>query len=298
VSVALYALFDIGGTAIKYGVSDAEGHFAKNYAVNNPAKEKGIREMLDVLEQLLIDMKAEFDICGTGVSTAGVVDAEKGEILFASDNIPGYTGTKLKSFLEAAAGIPCVVENDVNCAGLGEAWLGAGRGASPLVCMTLGTGVGGCVIADGKLLHGASNFAGEVGYLPLPGGTLEELASTSALLRRVSDGKELNVQDIDGKKVFEWAQNGDRVCLEAIDEMLDALAQGVWMTACVVNPEAFVIGGGISAQKNFLESRLREKLSGIMLPHVFETTRVSFAELGNNAGMLGALRCILKNESV
>ena len=117
-------------------------------------------------------------------------------------------------------------------------------------------------------------------------------------MRRVSDGKGLNVQDIDGKKVFEWAQNGDRVCLEAIDEMLDALAQGVLMTACVVNPEAFVIGGGISAQKDFLEPRLREKLSGIMLPHVLETTRVSFAELGNNAGMLGALRCILNNESV
>jgi predicted NBD/HSP70 family sugar kinase len=186
----------------------------------------------------------------------------------------------------------------VNCAGLGEAWLGAGKEASPLVCITLGTGVGGCVIADGKLIHGASNFAGEIGYIPLGGVTLEEIASTSALVRRVASGKKLDERELDGRKIFDWAKEGDAVALKEIDVMLEALAQGIWIISCVVNPEMFVIGGGIAAQKEFLQPRLEQKLSNVMISNVFETTRISFANLGNSAGMLGALHCILQRESV
>ncbi|MCR5559077.1 MAG: ROK family protein [Schwartzia sp.] len=296
--MGFYALFDIGGTEIKYGAADENGCFVKKGSVKNPVREEGIDSMLELLEERLGEIKKEFPVNGIGVSTAGVVDTEKGVIEFASDNIPGYTGTKLRDFFEKLAGVPCTVENDVNCAGLGEAWLGAGKKASPLVCITLGTGVGGCVIINGKLIHGTSNFAGEVGYIPLAGGTLEELASTSALVRRVALKKSLDVCDVDGKKVFEWAQKGDSICLEAIDSMLDYLAQGIWTISCIVNPEAVVIGGGIAAQKKFLEPMLKKKLSNVMISNVFETTRISFADLGNDAGMLGALHCILELESV
>lgn len=296
--MSCYALFDIGGTAVKYGVADEAGRFLAKGISDNPAQAKGTPAMLTLLENLLRDMKSEYPLRGIGVSTAGVVDAERGEIVYASENIPGYTGTRLGPFMEKSGGMPCTVENDVNCAGLGEAWLGAGKGMNPFVAVTLGTGVGGCVITDGKLIHGAMNFAGEVGYLPIEGGTLEEMASVSALVRRVAKEKDLAEAAVDGKKVFTWAKQGDVVSVNAIDAMLRALAQGIWMITCVVNPSMFVIGGGIAAQKEYLQPRLVRKLSDIMLPRVFDTMKISFANLGNDAGMLGALHCILSRERV
>ena len=148
-----YVCIDIGGTAVKYGLADEQGKLLDKGSMETRAQE-GPQPLLEHIRELAAAYQSQQPVAGIAVSTAGIVDPEKGSILFAGDNLPGYTGTDVKAILERDCGVLCEVENDVNCAGLGELWLGAGRGAKSLVCITVGTGIGGCVILDGRLVHG------------------------------------------------------------------------------------------------------------------------------------------------
>ena len=128
-------------------------------------------------------------ISGIAISTAGMVDPATGTILHASDAIPGYAGISYKTYMEEHFHLPCAVENDVNCAGLAESISGAGKGSRINLCLTVGTGIGGCLVVDGKVFHGASNSACEVGYMHLAPGAFQDEAATSALVRRVTERK-------------------------------------------------------------------------------------------------------------
>ena len=287
--MADYAVFDIGGTAIKYGVTDGGGCFREKGQTPNPARTDGVGAMIALLTARLRAYKKAYPLAGVGMSTAGVVDPASGAIAYASENIPGYRGTRLREILAQAAALPVAVENDANCAALGEYWLGAGQGASPLVMLTLGTGVGGALLISGEILRGALGFAGEVGYLPLGGGTLEELASAAALRRAVATAKDLPEDAVDGEMVFAWARAGDAAVQEALRQMMRRLARGIAMICYTVNPATVVIGGGISAEGAYLRPLLHEALSETLLPEIFTGTKFRFARLGNDAALLGAL---------
>ena len=143
---------------------------------------------------------------------------------------------------------------------------------------------------DGRILRGALGFAGEVGYLPLPGGNLEALASTAALVRRVAAAKGLPEEAVDGEMVFAWAKTGDEIARGAISRMIEALTAGIAAVCCVANPAVVIIGGGISAEAAYLRPLLLEALSVVLPADIFTGTRFAFARLGNDAGLLGALR--------
>ncbi|MBQ7516230.1 MAG: ROK family protein [Schwartzia sp.] len=286
-----YALFDIGGTAVKCGVADENGTFLMKERRDNPIRVSGLAALKALLEERLTAYGDRYAIAGVGVSTAGVVD-EAGRVVYISDSFPGYAGTRLAEVLTARRDLPVAVENDAACAGLGEFWLGAGQGASPLVCLTVGTGVGGCVIVDGKVVRGAHGFAGEVGFIPLADGTLEEAAATSALCRSVAAAKRRPAAGITGEQVFEWARAGDPVAKEAICHQMAALADGLVPVCYTVDPAVVVIGGAIAAQADYLEPLLRDALRERLLPTLFEGIRFGFARLGNDAGLLGALYCL------
>lgn len=289
-----YICIDIGGTSIKYGVLSEKGEIFIDGTVSTKVTEKENFILSDVkkLVRNILDEYRNYEIKGICVSTAGVVNPEKGEIAYAGPTIPKYTGTKIKEELEKEFSISCEVENDVNCAGLGEYWKGAGKGSKSMVCLTIGTGIGGSVILDGKLLNGIGYTAGEIGYMDVNGSYIQNIASSRYLVEKVQKEKEEKegiTDAITGVDIFELAKKGDEICIAGINEIISNLAVGVRNIIYLLNPEVIVIGGGITAQKEYLEEKIRKEVNDGMISDMFRKTRIELAQQGNQAGLLGAL---------
>ena len=289
-----YICIDIGGTSIKYGVLSEKGEIFIDGTVSTKVTEKENFILSDVkkLVRNILDEYRNYEIKGICVSTAGVVNPEKGEIAYAGPTIPKYTGTKIKEELEKEFSISCEVENDVNCAGLGEYWRGAGNGSKSMVCLTIGTGIGGSVILDGKLLNGIGYTAGEIGYMDVNGNYIQNIASSRYLVEKVQKEKvekEGITDAITGVDIFELAKKGDEICIAGINEIISNLAVGVRNIIYLLNPEVIVIGGGITAQKEYLEEKIRKEVNDGMISDMFRKTRIELAQQGNQAGLLGAL---------
>ena len=289
-----YICIDIGGTSIKYGVLSEKGEIFIDGTVSAKVTEKENFILSDVKKLIrnILDEYRNYEIKGICVSTAGVVNPEKGEIAYAGPTIPKYTGTKIKEELEKEFSISCEVENDVNCAGLGEYWKGAGKGSNSMVCLTIGTGIGGSVILDGKLLNGIGYTAGEIGYMDVNGNYIQNIASSKYLVEKVQKEKverEGITDTITGVDIFELAKRGDEICIAGINEIISNLAVGVRNIIYLLNPEVIVIGGGITAQKEYLEEKIRKEVNDGMISDMFRKTRIELAQQGNQAGLLGAL---------
>ena len=289
-----YICIDIGGTSIKYGVLSEKGEIFIDGTVSTKVTEKENFILSDVkkLVRNILDEYKNYEIKGICISTAGVVNPEKGEIAYAGPTIPKYTGTKIKEELEKEFSIPCEVENDVNCAGLGEYWRGAGKGSKSMVCLTIGTGIGGSVILDGKLLNGIGYTAGEIGYMDVNGSYIQNIASSKYLVEKVQKEKEEKegiTDAITGVDIFELAKKGDEICIAGINEIISNLGVGVRNIIYLLNPEVIVIGGGITAQKEYLEEKIRKEINDGMISDMFRKTRIELAQQGNQAGLLGAL---------
>ncbi|UDN60548.1 ROK family protein [Clostridioides sp. ES-W-0016-02] len=285
-----YVCIDIGGTSIKYGFIKENGLIIDKSSLDTEAKEKGGPGILSKIKKIVKKYMKENNIDGICISTAGMVDPSEGRIVFALEElIPNYKGMELKKEIEKEFNIKCEVENDVNCAGLGEMWLGAGKGATSSICMTIGTGIGGCVIINNKLINGFSNSAGEVGYMNMNGSTFQELASTSSLVKKLAKIKNMDENDLNGKIIFDLAKNNDEDCLKELDNMIKSLAIGIANICYVINPEVVILGGGIMAQEEFLKPKIDRALKEILIERVYKNTNVEFAKRQNDAGMLGAL---------
>lgn len=291
--MSLYMTADIGGTSVKLGVADEKGEFLSRDVVPNPVREKGVDAMLAVISARSREYAERYTLSGLAVSTAGVVD-ENGTVLLAGPNFPGYSGTPLAEKLGGLCGLPCTVANDANCAALGEAWVGAGKNASPFVCVTLGAGVGSAILIDGNPLSGASGFAGEIGCLPFAGGVLEDIASARALVRFVAGAKKISEEALDGAKVLDMARAGDPAALSGVQRQMHALAAGLAAVLLIVDPELVVIGGGLAAGADVLGPALEKELSLLRAVAPVPKTRICFSDLGNDAGMLGALSYFLR----
>ena len=291
-----YVCIDIGGTSIKYGLADEQGIFTAKSSMDTEAREKGAEGIQEKILSIVDGYRELHEVDGVAVSTAGIVDPQEGRIIYAGGSFPGYTGTRLRELVERSCELPCTVENDVNCAGLGEFWLGAAQGTKSAFCITVGTGIGGCVLLDGRVWHGSGCSAGEIGYMQVGGpGTLEDLASTRHMVEEAAESHHTPVSEVDGKMVFDWARAGDADAVNAIAHMLTPLAKGICNVCYVLNPEVVVVGGGIMAQEAYLKPRLMLELQERMLPSVLEHTRLEFASLKNDAGMLGALYYFLQS---
>jgi len=275
------AVVDIGGTNIKSGMwENDEIKEVRETATN--AKLGGAHVMNTVLE-ILREFK---DFQAVGISTAGQVDSDKGMILYANDNIPGYTGTKIKEIIEGEFHVPVAVQNDVNSAAIGEAFYGAGRGANDFLCLTYGTGVGGAIIVNGEVYTGAGYSAGEFGGIvthpedrkpseDIFSGCYERYASTTALVKCAG---ERNSQLKNGRDIF--ARIGDQWILEIV--------YGLTTLVHIFNPSMVVLGGGIMEQE-YVVSKVCERLEEHIMPS-FRNVKIVSAQLGNMAGMLGASR--------
>lgn len=288
-----YVAIDIGGTAIKYGVVDKDGCVCTANTVETASNGPAI---LEQVKGIVASFMEQWAPVGIGISTAGMVDCEKGEIIAASGTIPEYVGINYKDTLEEAFGIPCEVENDVNCMALSEYYYGAAKGSKNCFCMTVGTGVGGCVILDGKVYHGSAYGAGEIGYSHTGDGDgvrFEEKASTSAMVKWVAEQKGECVCKWDGKKIVESAKNGDAVCEQGIDRMVDYLARQIANVYFVLDMDRVVVGGGIM-EADYVSAKLAEAVQGYLPQTGRNPLTVAVASQGNQAGMMGAYALIRK----
>lgn len=283
----LFAVIDIGGTSIKYGVITKEGTLIESNDRDTEAYKGGL-SIIDKVKEIIKEIRIDNDISGICISTAGMVCPKEGKIVYAGPTIPNYTGVEVKSILEKEFKLPCSVENDVNCAALGEFFDGAGMGTNSMVCLTIGTGIGGAIIIDGKILHGFSNSAGEIGYMMVNGEHIQNIASTTSLVKNVALRKGIDYKSIDGRYVLDNYENGDLICREEVEKLVDNLALGISNIVYSVNPEVVVLGGGIMAREEIFRPLIEKSLRKYLIESIYINTRIEFAKLKNTAGMKGA----------
>ncbi|MCR4675717.1 MAG: ROK family protein [Sphaerochaetaceae bacterium] len=281
-----YACIDIGGTAIKYSALNGKAEIQFSSSMPTGAERGPSVWLMDVV-RVVEEMKKNYDIKGIAVSSTAMIDSEKGTVVFSLPQVPDYTGFDVKGFLERHCQLPCEVENDVNSMVLAEAVAGAGRGYESVLGLAVGTGIGGGFTLNGKLYHGATFSACELGYVKVGDSDLEHTGSTTALCRRVEKAKGDPCGSWNGLRIFECALNGDEICRREIEFMADSIAQGLGTLSYILNPAAIVLGGGVMDQR-FLFDRVKELYPSYVKPVLAENTAILPAFFGNEAGMIGA----------
>lgn len=279
---------DIGGMAIKSALFDGDC-LVRHEETPSDGKRGGDAVVRTALQ--IIRSYGEFD--RLGISTAGQVSRTDGTIVFANDNIPGYTGTDLREILERETGRPACILNDVNAAALGEATHGAGRGCRDFICLTIGTGIGGGIFLNGGLYTGTDGLAGELGHMVThPGGRqcvcgqcgcYEQYASTGALIRVA---KQIRPGIQNGRDFFEELYK-DPGLLGMFDTWIQELLIGLVTLTHIFNPARFVMGGGIMSQRIIIDA-LQEGLYARIMPS-YRKVEVLGAQLSNLAGVYGAM---------
>ena len=206
-----YISIDIGGTAIKYGIIGEDAKIMLKKSMPTAAGKGGpaiLDKVIGIVNEMLV---SHSEIAGICISTAGMVDTETGSIFYSAPLIPNYAGTQFKKILEEKFQIPCEVENDVNCAGLAEYKNGAAKGSKVALVLTIGTGIGGCILLEGKVFHGFSNSACEVGYMHMDDSDFQTLGAASILTKKVAERKNEIEDKWDGYHIFEEAKKGDQI---------------------------------------------------------------------------------------
>lgn len=299
---------DIGGTKIAGALVDASGHIIKENRVPTPAEDPNA--LVDAVVSLIKELAEGEEVLGAGVAAAGFIDAEQSNIIYAPNL--SWRNEPFKAKLEAQLSIPVIIENDANAAGWAEYRYGAGRGYKHMVMLTIGTGVGGAVITDSKMLRGGFGIAGELGHLRvvpdgLPcgcgqNGCLESYGSGTALLKAARELaasgeplgqrlRELEAQagQLSGQEVYQAILESDQGALQVLRQLGDWLGQAVASLTAVLDPEIVVIGGGVSAAGDLLLDPIRSAYQRCLPARGFRPELViSAAEFVNDAGVVGA----------
>lgn len=303
---------DIGGTTVKLGLFRTDGTLLDKWEILTRKEDDGAHILPDVADAIKgrIAEKAidPSDVQGVGVGVPGPVTPEG--VVRKCVNL-GWGVFNVEDTLSELTGYPVKAGNDANVAALGEMWQGAGKGATNIVMVTLGTGVGGGVIVDGHIVAGATGAGGEIGHIPVRDdetlvcgcgkqGCLEQYASATGVVtltkRALAASDEpsslRDLSEVTAKDTFDAAKAGDQLALEVLEQFGEILGKGLAAVACVVNPETFVIGGGVSKAGTIIT----DVIAKYYVPNAFHACREAqfkLAELGNDAGMYGCVQMIL-----
>ncbi|MBU5211522.1 ROK family protein [Bacillus sp. Gen3] len=287
-----YLSIDIGGTYIKSALINDQKNL---YGHQKIKTKKNIDEaILKQVEEIIATTLSDTSIDGIGISTAGIVDRVKGEIIYAGPTIYQYKGTEFKRRLFEMFHLPIYVENDVNAALLGEVWQGAAQNENQVYCITLGTGIGGAYYHH-QIIDGIHHQANSVGYLlfdPMTKTNYEMRASTSALNKRILTEVGENVTT---EEVFERAKQKDARSTAIIEDWSMEVAKGIAQIILLIDPKCIVIGGGISRQGDYLLHHIEKQLQ-LFLPTDFLKTELKIAQLYNDAALFGAVYPFFKGE--
>jgi len=291
---------DIGGTEIKIGIVTEDGNIKnkKNYITRLEGVSLKYRVISILKENIASDIK------GIAVSTAGQVDSNTGMIIEAvGESFKGWKGTNVIDLINKEFNLPVSVENDANCAALAELKRGSAKGVKDFVLVTLGTGIGGCIVVNGNILTGSNGVAGELGHISINNegskcscgniGCWEMYGSTAALVKR---GKNLvnTKEDINGKWIFENIKNGDTVINEEYNKWIYDVSLGLVTLVHLFNPSLIVIGGGVSKQGDILIKPIEEQISKLAMNSFTKNLKVVAAMHSNDAGLIGAFEHFMK----
>lgn len=311
---------DLGGTSVKLAILTTEGEIQEKWSIKTNILNEGSHIVPDIIDSIKHRFETygltKEDFLGIGMGSPGVVDSEAGTVIGAY-NLNWKTLQLVKDQFESALGLPFFIDNDANVAALGEQWVGAGNNNPNVVFMTLGTGVGGGVIAAGNLIRGVKGAGGELGHITVDfdapfactcgkKGCLETVASATGIVnltRRyaeeyagdaklkqlIDDGEELTAKD-----VFDLAKEGDDLALIVYRHFSNYLGIACANIAAVLNPAYIVLGGGVSAAGEFLLDGVRNVFADNSFPQIKESTQIVLATRGNDAGVLGAASLVLK----
>jgi glucokinase len=304
---------DLGGTTIKFAILTENGEIQQKWSIRTNILDEGSHIVPDIIDSInhhldLYKMTKD-QFIGIGMGTPGTIDREAGTVVGAY-NLNWKTTQHVKEQIEKGTGMKFAVDNDANVAGLGERWKGAGNEGDDVVFITLGTGVGGGVISNGRLVHGLVGAGGEVGhicvkpngYLCTCGnrGCLEQYASATGVVHIAQDKAEEyegnsrlkamidNGDEITSKIVFDLAKENDYLANKVVDDVAYYLGFACANISDILNPEFVVIGGGVSAAGDFLLKRVKTNFEKFAFPTVRTSTQLKLAELGNDAGVIGA----------
>ncbi len=305
---------DLGGTNIKVGLVTPSGDVVARHATATHA-EGGFSavaaRICDAVRECLRRAGERVDtIAGVGVGSPGTIDHRAGVVRF-SPNLPGWRDVPLRETLAEGLGVRCVIENDANAAALAEQWLGAGKGERSLVLLTLGTGIGGGIVLDGQVWHGANGAAGELGHTCIDPdgprcncgnrGCLETYASATGMVRRMREAIEGGADTplaadpgaLTGRRIYEAAVGGDLVARRAIEDTGRYLGVAASNIMHALNPRVIAFSGGVTGAGEMLMGPLLREAEWRTLEQSRSGVRICFSALGEDAGILGAARSLL-----
>jgi glucokinase len=275
----------------------------------NEGKDRVIRRIFSVIHELKVLCPTN-SLKGIGIGSAGIIDIEKGMIV-TSPNFPGWQDVPLRDLICQEFDMPTILDNDANAAVFGEHWAGAGQGSTSLIGLTLGTGVGGGIILNGSLWHGSEGMAGEIGHMTIVPdgincscgntGCLEAYASATAIVRRTADrisqSPQSNLLQLSGienpiemtaAKIYQAALSGDALAQDIFYETGAYLGLAIGSLINILNPEIFIIGGGVSKAWNFFYKSMMEEIHKRVFNRQAGRIKVVAGNLGDDAGLIGA----------
>ena len=311
---------DIGGTSIKLGIITEQGGIFDKWEIPTKIKDQADQIPTDIWQSLRQKLSAhkisDEQLIGIGAGAPGFVIAETGDIAEAVNL--GWKNFPLGNLLHELSGLPVYIENDANIAALGENWLGSGELASYLVMVTLGTGVGGGIIVDGKIVSGVNGTAGEIGHMTMDlngqlcncgrKGCLETIASATGI-SRIAEEKIKQFKDsilvttfnkknkLTAKDVFDAYKKNDSCAVEVVEQITDQLGLAIANIATIINPEKILIGGGVSKAGDALLNPLEKAYQKYALPRSYEGSSFEIARLGNDAGIVGGAYLVKQNQA-
>ncbi|MRX72627.1 ROK family glucokinase [Bacillus lacus] len=301
---------DLGGTTIKMAFINFYGEIIEKWEI--PTDKTGKKITTDIAKA--IDSKlAELGqqkgrLAGIGMGAPGPVNLATG-LVYETVNL-GWKDYPLKDHLEMETGLSAIIDNDANIAALGEMWKGAGDGAKDLICVTLGTGVGGGIISNGIIVHGVNGAGGEIGHITAVAqggaqcncgktGCIETIASATGIVRIALEKLQGDdtpsalrtifeeARAVTAKDVFAAAEAGDSLALSVVDEVTDYLGMVLGNLASALNPEKIVLGGGVSKAGDLLVHKVQLKMKKYAFPRAGAAVEIAIATLGNDAGVIG-----------
>ena len=306
-----YVGIDLGGTNIAVAIVTKEGEILKKTSVPARAErpfEEIFADMADCIRKLMAETGIrESEIDSIGIGTPGCIDTEKGILIFAGNFKYGKM-VDYRALMARHFDLPVYIGNDANVAALAEAKVGAAKGVKNAIMITLGTGVGGGIIIDGKIFEGAYSAAGELGHIVLISngepcscgrkGCWEAYASVTALVRQTKAAMQANpdsimnktaLEQVSGRTAFDAAKKGDKAALAVVDQYEEYIAEGLADMINIFSPEILVVGGGISKEGEYLLEPIRKKIKGqVFGDGLLPERKIVAAALGNDAGLIGA----------
>ncbi|NJP40475.1 ROK family protein [Oscillospiraceae bacterium HV4-5-C5C] len=305
----LYLGIDIGGTAVKLGLIDSQARLRARYeaSVSFDAYKTPISQTVQTQARAFLQQEqlAPEDLRGIGVSATGQIDSVNGVVAGTCGNLPDWEQTPLKQQLETCFRRPVTVANDANCMCLGEGWAGRAVGCQNYLGITIGTGIGGGIVSGGHLIEGARGLGGEIGHIQTHAvtgrlctcgghGCWEQYASATALVKQA---QALDPLLQNGRQVFA-AIPANPALGHLLDDWIGEIAAGIVGLVHIFNPELILIGGGVSQQAERLILPLARQVKTAVMPAFARGLRLEAASLRNDAGMMGAVRYFMQQESL